>query len=640
MESTTVATNIKPGINLLKGQGAFTSFLLIILVFIILLGVLYAKNPSGFGSIFSYEILFTIPMTVLIVYMLYQYFVFKESPTKSLLSSLPGSSASWFPTVFLLGIGAVAISVLFSIFAMSGFLSDNPPANNGALLTNVLVLMVFTVFASMYYLRGGSKGTDSKGTGTGTGFVSEAAKHLEHLRTKYTMMFVVYIVLVTLLYFYNPGGIMSKYGGLSTFFVLFVGLIFVAMITVYQNGLARPNDFTKSFSPTFLTFMKGFYIIGALFISGLLIYGLMSVMGLFNQDASKPRSWPHFIINIILFIAMLALIYRIANAGGFLDQNPLYRLILNTLLYIPCLLTNGLNWILTALGIQRAPGATGPSSPPPTKTEIIVLLVSIALLAGYFLTTKYAIPFAKSSYYKKGGKQLVNEPIPIGSQTNVASYQTLNDSDKLDYKYAISFWYYMDSFPPSTNAAYTHTVPILSYGENPMVKYNSSNNTLYVTVKKNGPNENDNAVNETNTRDVERKDLEQWAKSKGERKTQDKGSSSIRDAIEEVKQMYFEDETDGDGHRIIWQQPDVLLQKWNNVVLNYNGGTLDIFYNGKLVKSSIGVVPYIKYDLLTVGSENGVSGNLANLMYFKEPLDVITIDRLYNSLKDKNPPSI
>ena len=95
---------------------------------------------------------------------------------------------------------------------------------------------------------------------------------------------------------------------------------------------------------------------------------------------------------------------------------------------------------------------------------------------------------------------------------------------------------------------------------------------------------------------------------------------------------------DDEGNRIIYINKNILLQKWNNIIINYNGGTLDIFLNGELVKSSIGVVPYYTFDNLTIGEKNGIKGGICNVIYFRRALSSPNIYYLYNTVNDKTPP--
>jgi hypothetical protein len=419
------------------------------------------------------------------------------------------------------------------------------------------------------------------------------------------------------------------------------------MITIYQYYFSNPSkaNLFQNSPGFFAYFFKSLYVVGALTLSGALIYWALQFMGVFNQNAADSNSWGHIFFNLLMLCGMLAIIYKLANAGGFLDQNPYYRLILNTILYIPCLLIGFFNFIGTLFGLTNVPGTNKPS-----PFELKMLAVSLFLIVGYFLWFYLLKPLLKTKYLKQGGHQLINQPIPTDILTNVTSYESLSEFDKMNsqylanvasyqmtdtgvkfnYQYARSFWVYIDAFPPSTSAAYMKVVPLLSYGENPAVKYCSNDNTIYITIKQ----KSDGIPASTNISQLETEikpeTVNKW------NNIQDK----IQMTIYKVKTMPFGNDEDADGHRIIYKHPDVLLQKWNHIVLNYNGGTLDVFYNGKLVKSAIEVVPYMKMDMLTVGSENGISANVANLMYFSEPLDIVTINTLYQSLKEQNPPSI
>ena len=219
--------------------------------------------------------------------------------------------------------------------------------------------------------------------------------------------------------------------------------------------------------------------------------------------------------------------------------------------------------------------------------SIALLVFAIILICIY-----YTYPSLVEKVTLQGGELLVNKPVNIDILSTLASYQDLNGSDDLEYTYGLSFWLFIDSMPPNTRASYNNFTSVLNYGNKPNVLYQASTNTLMITMDQKGLT---------------------------------KDNTTLLDF-------------DENGDRIIYKREGILLQKWNNIVINYNGGTLDIFYNNELVKSAIGVVPYMTLDSLTIGTDNGIVGGICNVVYFKRPLTVTNMYILYNMVKDKTPP--
>lgn len=429
------------------------------------------------------------------------------------------------------------------------------------------------------------------------------------LRKKYIIIFIFLCIIVIILYIWNPLGLFTTYAGPTIFITLFLGIFLITMIVFYDYLFKYPGtpNVPKNFSSNI------FFILFAFLISAGIIIFLLWALGIFsNNSHNGGKNIINFIINFLLLFVMLCIICKMLNLSS-LNKTPLYKVILYSIFYIPCLFLN-----LFEMGSNEYNKTT--------KAIVILLLIEIILIILYFI-----YPSIQTSFYTQGGKQLINFPLTLSNSSNIATYQTLNNTDYYSYQYAISFWFSIDSVSPSTNSNYNKYTNILTYGNNPSIKYNAATNTLLITVKSN----NSNTISVVDlTHELESK-LEN-ATSKDEIV---KLQNQIKQTINKVNSIPIQTETDKDGNRIVLIKKNILLQKWNNLIINYNGGTLDIFLNGELIKSVIGVVSYITYDTLTVGETNGISGGVANLIYYKAPLDIFNIKKLYNTMKDKNPPS-
>ena len=579
----------------------------------------------GLGIFIAFVILTKVfnpfQLTTNIIYMLVSTLIFCICFTiliKSFMDVKNGIGSDNFITKIVYTIGIIASF----IFMMIIFTGDEFKTNK-TLTTNYFILFAVLVLACVSYLF------TTKDDAVLKGNLPRNLQIFYNERSKYTTMFLIYVLVMSILYFYDPWNIMTKYIGVSTFLTVAVGLLIFIMILLYHYFFTHPSKMGQAGSaPTFLgNLATTSYVLGAFCLSGFLIYSLLSWIGAFNQDSYTSDSIGSTILNYVMLIGMLGIIWKMANAGGYLEKNPVFRLIFNTILYIPCLVVNLFDFLTGQYNQTK-------------KTETMLLLLGLVLFASFFVIKFYVYPYASTQYYGQGGKSWVNEPIPTDKLTSVATYQDLNanapvdpsisasesdlqnTSEKYNYQYAMSFWFYLDSFSPSTSAANHLTSNIVCYGENPCVKYDGATNTLLITVK----NDGDSRI----------------ALRKQRKKSGKEGftMSDIKNKIEDVKAMAVSNDLDNMGNRIIYKHSNVLLQKWNNVIINYKGGTLDVFYNGELVKSAIEVVPYMKFDMLTVGANGGISGNVANLVYFDKPIDYLQVHTLYNSLKASSPPII
>ena len=86
-----------------------------------------------------------------------------------------------------------------------------------------------------------------------------------------------------------------------------------------------------------------------------------------------------------------------------------------------------------------------------------------------------------------------------------------------------------------------------------------------------------------------------------------------------------------DKNHTLYSSSDILYQRWNHIVMNYNYGTFDLFINNNLVSTSGDIVTYISPDeLLQVGFNTNTNlGGIAQLLYSENPFSLNEIGSLY-----------
>lgn len=587
------------------GNKSYAYMILIFGSMFAILITLYFALPKGFNKNLGQSVF----LSVTFFYFLFTFIKFYNTFTRQ------GSymETNYYSIFYMMGGLLMSGGLIYGIInSLKVFNTDNTTISRQT-LTNYVAIMVMIVvtFFTFLYEKINSDNYFKK--------LPKALQDINDERFKYTMLFVLFILLLCGFLIYNPYNLVEKYGGVSIFIILFFSLVLFSMIYISNYVLNNPSHINYFNDMPGLSFIaKTLMLLVGLTISGAFLYWILKSLGMFEQNAASVNNIGKIILNIVMLSGLLAVAYKLINLGGVISNSPFIRLLTSTILYIPCLFVNIWNVII---------GETVGSK----SNEWIFLVISLILFVGYFVINYVIYPKSVKAYYDimLGGERVLNKPITTDKATNLVGYQKLNGDDKYSYDHAISFWTYIDALPPSMNASYTKPTSILSYGNKPSVKYDAKTNTLLITI----PENNETPMSVLNiTKNVENK-----TKMVNEENVKNI-EKEISNTIDLVKIIPTAPDLDSEGNKIVCKIEDIKLQKWNNIVINCNGETLDIFYNGELVKSTVNTIPYMNYDMLVVGTDNGIIGKIANIMYYKTSLDYLTINRLYSFFKDKNPP--
>ena len=377
---------------------------------------------------------------------------------------------------------------------------------------------------------------------------------------------------------------------LAIVFILITTLIFgtTLLVNIFPESVDYFNTTRDSNLNEASLFKRSLLILFGLVISGLFITWLVYYIHSLTSQSSVGVGITSFILNLLLILIVLILLYKIYNASfpsnaANAKKNEIFNFIINIILYIPFLFSVLFDSIVSFI--------TGKEQST-TTTSALLIIVAIIIFIVYI-----KLPGLEESISLQGGQLILNRPVSITTMTPLATFSELNGSTDIQYEYGLSFWFYIDAMAPNTSPAYAAYTSILSCGNKPTISYNPSENKLRITMEK-----------------IER---------------------TVIDTNSTGKKTEYDDSY---TQEIVYEKENILLQKCNNEIINYSGGTLDIFLNNDLMKSVNGIVPYMKNEPLTVGSENGLYGGMCNVVYFKHSLTSSQMYYLYNTVKNKSPP--
>lgn len=360
------------------------------------------------------------------------------------------------------------------------------------------------------------------------------------------------------------------------------------------------NDYLNTQQGSFRAFIALFLL---LFLIVYILSNLILYIFTFLFTIKSFVSILLFSLNILFLAIAVGSIYTYSKNNNSINKTIkgtklliFFKLLETTFLLIPCLINDAI------ANLSKTKSNT-------PQHIFVILLIEIALVV-----TSIILPILNKWVTKNFANVILDKPIYLNNTQNIGDYKyydngiilysaddlrtyTKNERYNLfdetyaasgnsnikgnfDNNYSISFWFYINPQPMGTNTNVRKNTRLIDFAKRPLIEYNAEENKIYIKVINGNPDINMETIVE----------------------------------LQNIK-----------------------LQKWNNIVINHASGFLDVFLDGKLVDSRDKVIPSMIEGPILSGDNEGINGRIANVAYYNEPLNKVTIDLLYNANRNRTP---
>ena len=390
---------------------------------------------------------------------------------------------------------------------------------------------------------------------------------------------VTFIAMIILLYVLFANAININFVKSNYNTIVMLSILFASVFIVYaisSNLLQKMNTSSNQI------------IAGTL----ALVWGILFYQNYFELSYESFRMMRIGYFLLIVLTILVGLTITFSLFGNYLRSlDGISGFVAYFIFYIPCMFYDLYQSIMKELQM--------------TSKEVYVLYVIEAVL---FFMLFYFHPIVKS-IITIGGKEILYNPLFLNHDVPLASYEELKGFDENVDTHSLSFWVYMNH-AANSNPVYANGGHIISLGNfNLKYKNNLKTGQDLVDVLKNYDKNNDVHKDKIN---------------------------ELQDGVDLARDSFI---FEFGGNVLEEQLPS---QRWNNIVINRTLNNVDIFINGEYTSSIIpnaSTSVLASHDRINIGQE-GLSGAICNIRYFKEPQSKTQIASNYNLYSVMNPPII